>query len=135
MFRYGIYTRSPLRRWSEGRLTLLGDSAHAMVPFQAQGAAQAIQDAAVLGLALDGVSSDGVPDAIERYVARRIDVATGMQDRSAQAGASFHLPDGPEADARNEAMAARAAEHRFGSQAEVWGIDVYSQAERKAVAP
>jgi salicylate hydroxylase len=126
VFRYGLYTRAPLPRWSVGRLTLLGDSAHAMVPFQAQGAAQAIQDAAVLGLVLDGASADDVPAALERYVARRLDVATGMQDRSAKAGASFHLPDGPLADARNAAMAAHAAEQRFGAQAAVWAVDVYA---------
>jgi salicylate hydroxylase len=136
VFRYGLYTRAPLARWSVGRLTLLGDSAHAMVPFQAQGAAQAIQDAAVLGLVLDGARADDVPAVIERYVSRRAGVATGMQHRSAQAGASFHLPDGPAADQRNAEMAARAAEHRFGPQAAIWGIDVYADAAAQgAVTP
>jgi salicylate hydroxylase len=136
VFRWGLYTRAPLVRWSVGRLTLLGDSAHAMVPFQAQGAAQAIADAAVLGLVLDGVSPDDVPVALERYVGRRLDAATGMQDRSAQAGHRFHLSDGPEADARNAAMAAHAAAHRFGAQAAVWAADVYSEtADQGVVAP
>lgn len=133
VLRYGIYTRAPLPRWSVGRLALLGDSAHAMVPFQAQGAAQAIQDAAVLGLVLDGISRDDVPAALERYVARRLDVATGMQTRSAEAGNRFHLPDGPEATTRNAAMAAYADEHRFGPQAATWGLDVYAQAAAEEV--
>jgi salicylate hydroxylase len=43
-----MYDRDPLERWTEGRITLLGDSAHAMLPFFAQGAAQAIEDGFVL---------------------------------------------------------------------------------------
>ncbi|MGN9759266.1 FAD-dependent monooxygenase [Streptomyces sp. SD31] len=120
VFRYGIFTRTPLERWSLGRVTLLGDSAHAMVPFQAQGAAQAILDAAVLGDVMTGVIPADVPEALDRYVRRRRAGATGMQARSARAGGEFHVPDGPEAEARNARMAAHAAEHRFMPQAAAW---------------
>ncbi|NUR43128.1 MAG: FAD-dependent oxidoreductase [Streptomyces sp.] len=124
MYRWGIYTRTPLARWHRGRVTLLGDSAHAMVPFQAQGAAQAILDAAVLGDCLTDAASDDVPEALDRYVRRRLADATGMQARSASAGEEFHLPDGPQARARNARMAAHAAEHRFWSASSAWGVDV-----------
>ncbi|WP_128433156.1 FAD-dependent monooxygenase [Streptomyces cyaneus] len=124
VYRYGIHTRTPLPRWNVGRVTLLGDSAHAMVPFQAQGAAQAILDAAVLGDVLAGVTPAGVPDALDRYVRRRLAGATGMQARSARAGGEFHLPDGPEAEERNARMAAYAAEHRFMPQARAWRVDL-----------
>ncbi|MFE9438953.1 FAD-dependent monooxygenase [Streptomyces sp. NPDC006602] len=120
VFRYGIYTRSPLARWNIGRVTLLGDSAHAMVPFQAQGAAQAILDAAVLGDALSGAKPAEVPEALDRYARRRLATATSAQAGSARAGEEFHLPDGPEAQARNARMAAYAAEHRFLPQATAW---------------
>jgi salicylate hydroxylase len=129
VLRYGIYTRAPLTRWNIGRVTLLGDSAHAMVPFQAQGAAQAILDAAVLGDVLTGATSADVPDALERYVRRRLAGATSMQARSARAGEDFHLPDGPEAQARNAHMAAHAAEYRFMPQATVWAVDVLDDAQ------
>jgi salicylate hydroxylase len=124
VFRYGIYTRAPLTRWNVGRVTLLGDSAHAMVPFQAQGAAQAILDAAVLGDVLTDATPADVPDALDRYVRRRLAGATSMQSRSAQAGTEFHLPDGPEADERNAHMAAYAATNRFLPQATAWRADV-----------
>ncbi|MEV0222163.1 FAD-dependent monooxygenase [Streptomyces sp. NPDC050704] len=127
VFRYGIYTRTPLARWNIGRVTLLGDSAHAMVPFQAQGAAQAILDAAVLGDALAGATPAGVPDALDRYVRRRLSTATNMQAGAARAGEEFHLPDGPEARARNARMAAYAAEHRFLPQATAWAADALDE--------
>ncbi|MDQ0759069.1 FAD-dependent monooxygenase [Streptomyces canus] len=124
VLRYGIYTRAPLTRWHVGRVTLLGDSAHAMVPFQAQGAAQAVMDAAVLGDCLTGAAPDEVPEALDRYVRRRVPAATSVQASSARAGHDYHLPDGPEAEARNARMVALAAENRFGPHSAAWPVDV-----------
>jgi salicylate hydroxylase len=123
MLRYGIYTRAPLTRWSVGRVTLLGDSAHAMVPFQAQGAAQAILDAAVLGDVLAGATPAEVPKALDRYARRRLAGATSVQAGSARQGEAFHLPDGPEARARNARMAAHAERNAFPPYATAWAAD------------
>jgi salicylate hydroxylase len=124
VFRYGINTRTPLARWHVGRVTLLGDSAHAMVPFQAQGAAQALMDAAVLGDSLTDAAPAQVPDALTRYVRRRLATATRVQTGSVNAGDTYHLPDGPEAEARNAGMVAYGRENRFGPHATTWRDDV-----------
>jgi salicylate hydroxylase len=51
-YKWALYDRDPLPRWSVGRATLLGDSAHAMLPYLGQGAAMAIEDACVLAAAI-----------------------------------------------------------------------------------
>jgi salicylate hydroxylase len=62
-----LYVRDPLPRWSRGHATLLGDACHPMTPFMAQGAGMAIEDAVVLGRALEGASKSNVPEALARY--------------------------------------------------------------------
>ncbi len=57
--------------WSRGRVTLMGDAAHPMLPFMAQGAGMAIEDAIVLARALTGVSMQAMPAALRRYEAAR----------------------------------------------------------------
>ena len=70
-FRWALYDREPLDRWSRGRATLLGDSAHAMLPYLAQGACMAVEDGYVLAEAL-AHSPDNVEAALARYEALRI---------------------------------------------------------------
>ena len=62
-----LYVRHPLPKWSTGRVTLLGDACHPMVPFMAQGAAMAIEDAVVLGRALAEADLGSVTAALHRY--------------------------------------------------------------------
>jgi len=62
-----LYEREPLAQWSQGRVSLLGDACHPMLPFMAQGAGMAIEDAVVLGRALAGVALPGVPQALQVY--------------------------------------------------------------------
>lgn len=66
-----IYDRPPLRRWSVGRITLLGDAAHPMTPSLGQGACQAIEDAVVLAECLRAGGASGVVAALGRYEERR----------------------------------------------------------------
>jgi 2-polyprenyl-6-methoxyphenol hydroxylase-like FAD-dependent oxidoreductase len=93
------YDRPPARRWGHGRVTLLGDAAHAMKPNLGQGAAQALEDAAVLGIVLADVS-DPVA-ALREYERRRIKRANGVVRASRQAAAVAELTNLHAARARD----------------------------------
>ncbi len=71
-----LYERDPLPQWSRGRVTLVGDACHPMLPFMAQGAGQAIEDAVVLARAVQASEGD-VARALHSYAATR-------QERTAQ---------------------------------------------------
>ncbi|GHH10092.1 FAD-dependent monooxygenase [Streptomyces lanatus] len=103
--RWALLERAPLRQWSVGTVTLLGDAAHPMFPFFAQGAAQSIEDAAVLArcLATPGANPEA---ALKRYEAARIARTTRLQQVSHARRDINHLPDGPEQRARDTALAA-----------------------------
>jgi salicylate hydroxylase len=66
-FRWALYDREPLPTWSKGRLTLLGDAAHPMLPHLGQGANQAIEDGMALAIILSQVDTAGVPAALAAY--------------------------------------------------------------------
>jgi 6-hydroxynicotinate 3-monooxygenase len=69
--KWALFDRNPQVRWGEGNVTLLGDACHPMTPYMAQGAAMAIEDAAVLSRCLEGVDRDGVESAFRRFEATR----------------------------------------------------------------
>jgi 2-polyprenyl-6-methoxyphenol hydroxylase-like FAD-dependent oxidoreductase len=98
--RWALLDRAPLTWWSRGTVTLLGDAAHPMFPFFAQGAAQAIEDAAVLARCLAAGPSDPAA-ALARYQALRLPRTTRLQEVSHARAHVNHLPDGPEQQARD----------------------------------
>lgn len=84
-FWWGLYDRRPLTSWSNGRLTVLGDAAHAMLPHLGQGANQAIEDGVALAVFLEGRNSAGIAHALRRYEAfrrERTDVAQAEARRN-----------------------------------------------------
>ena len=80
--KWAIVDRDSLDRWSDRNVTLLGDACHPMTPYMAQGAAMAIEDAAVLSRCLDGVERDAVANAFRRFEATRKERTARVQQTS-----------------------------------------------------
>lgn len=104
-FRWALFDRDPLPRWSRGATTLLGDACHPTLPFMAQGACMAIEDAAVLAACLAGCSRDAIPAALARYEALRRPRTAGIQAGSRRNAMIYHLRP-PLSWARNRGMKA-----------------------------
>jgi len=104
-FIWALHDRAELPCWSAGRVTLLGDACHPMLPMMAQGAAQSIEDGAALAALLKAMPDD-IESALARYEAVRKPRATKLQQASAANRSRFHLPDGEAQRARDEALAA-----------------------------
>jgi salicylate hydroxylase len=121
-FVWGLFDRAPLPRWSVGRLTLLGDACHPMLPFLAQGAAQAIEDGATLAGVLSKAGND-IPAALRRYEELRLPRTARIQAVARGNKTRNHLPDGPEQVARDAAMAAGEADWSIGASTWVYDHD------------
>jgi salicylate hydroxylase len=126
-FIWGLFDRMPMARWSVGRATLLGDACHPMLPFMAQGASQAIEDGATLAVCLADAGR-GVAEALRRYERLRKPRTARVQGLSAENKRRFHLPDGPEQEARDAELARgttdwslEAVRWLYGHDAEVLG--------------
>ena len=89
-FRWALFGRPSYRRWSVGRVTLLGDACHPMLPFLAQGAAMAIEDAVVLADRLHRLVDPVL--ALKAYEAARITRTAKVQAWSRRNAKLFHLP-------------------------------------------
>ena len=92
-YRWALNDRAPISNWSTPRVTLMGDAAHPTLPYMAQGAAMAIEDAAVLTRALQ--AADDIPGALDLYQRNRVDrTARVVNESSANRGLFHH--DSPE---------------------------------------
>lgn len=101
--RWALFHRPPLSRWSRGRITLLGDAAHALVPHHGQGANQSVEDAIVLA---DQLASGRDWDAARnRYERLRRGRTRKVQYASITTADVLHLPDGDRAEERNARLA------------------------------
>jgi salicylate hydroxylase len=85
-FRWGIYDRSPLPYWSRGRITLMGDAAHPMVPHVGQGAGQSIEDGFTLAVLLEACRADEVADRLKLYETLRLERTSKVQALARAAG-------------------------------------------------
>src|ERR1700693_5202957 len=115
IYRWGLYDREPLPTWLASAVALVGDACHPMLPFMAQGAAQAIEDAGVLAQCLAGGADLG--DALRCYEQLRLPRASRIQQLSYDHNVVYHLADGPQQRARDHAMIRGEA---FGTDALSW---------------
>jgi salicylate hydroxylase len=122
LYRWALYDRDPLPRWGDGPVTLLGDAAHPMLPFMAQGACQAIEDAAVLAACLQRL-----PDpvrAVRHYEDLRRERTARVQLAARHNETVFHLPDGTDQRDRDRNLAATSGESTVHRNRWVFDYDV-----------
>ncbi|WP_345575311.1 FAD-dependent monooxygenase [Nonomuraea rosea] len=92
--RWALHDRESLDRFGSGRVAVIGDAAHPMLPFRAQGANQAIEDAVALARCLLEEGADGLGAALRRYSRIRLSRTSRIQRESRDSVRSFHLADG-----------------------------------------
>ncbi|MFH9736507.1 FAD-dependent monooxygenase [Streptomyces roseolus] len=114
--RWPLFDRLPITDWVHGRIMLLGDAAHPMLQYLAQGACQALEDAVALGRALR--EHDTPEGAFASYAALRTERAASIQTNARRFGEICHL-DGMGAVLRNQLLSDRTPED-FDDIAWVW---------------
>jgi salicylate hydroxylase len=110
-YRWSLHNRKPVRNWSTARATLLGDSAHATLPYLAQGAAMAVEDGVVLARAL--LQAPSVPEALDLYQRNRVDRTARVVEQSTDNRRLFHLPS-------QEAIRAEFSRRNEGDDRNAW---------------
>ena len=102
LFKWGLRDREPLKVWTVGRVTMLGDAAHPMTPFLGQGACMAIEDALLLGRAF--AATETVEEALRRYETARKTRGTNVQLWSREEGLALQDPNRPRRPATDRGL-------------------------------
>jgi salicylate hydroxylase len=89
LFKWGLFLRPHLDHWVVGRVALLGDAAHPMLPYLGQGGAMAIEDAMILARTL--AASEDLEEGLRWYQTTRMDRAYAVAEASAKMGEIFHM--------------------------------------------
>jgi salicylate hydroxylase len=137
-----LRVHDPLDTWVHGSTALVGDACHPTLPHMAQGAAQAIEDGAVLGVVLSPSRiADGKPETIEKalklYEKLRKPRAEALVELAAESGRAMHLGAGKAKEERDKIFAAlKAGKGKVPDkwadadvQSQVYGVDVVADAE------
>ncbi|KAM0205010.1 hypothetical protein ACHAQI_009558 [Fusarium lateritium] len=107
------------------KLLILGDAAHAMVPYMSQGAAMAVEDGASLAAAISKIShKDQLTTALRVFERERMSRSYGMQSASLVNGRLWHYPDGPLQQARDDGMRAEVEGKPFVESTNQWSDPV-----------
>jgi salicylate hydroxylase len=111
--RWMLQYREPVDNWIRGPVALLGDAAHFMLQYMAQGAAMALEDAVCLGRCADAADGD-FPRAFRDYQERRMVRASRVQiSANSLIGQIFHVPDGLQREVRNDIFRGRTPERYY----------------------
>jgi 2-polyprenyl-6-methoxyphenol hydroxylase-like FAD-dependent oxidoreductase len=120
---YLLYDRVAVPSWGTERIMLIGDAAHPMLPFGAQGASQGIEDAVAVAACLRGTTVDTAPAALRRYEAVRRQRITEVHKFIQDNERNHHVEDSEAVRARDEQMAAD-----FGLRQRAWLFDYDAEA-------
>ena len=112
--------RDPVDRWVDGRVTLLGDAAHPMMQYMAQGACMAMEDAVRLAAELDA-GRDDFAAALERYRRARMVRTARVQLQSRAVGEHVYHPAGAHAQVRDAILRAKTSEDFYDDLAWLYG--------------
>src|SRR5690348_1128053 len=112
--------REPINDWIDGRVALLGDAAHPMLQYMAQGACMAMEDAVCLSHVL-GQHADDHAAALDAYRAQRFPRTARVQLLSRAIGEHIYHPSGEHARIRNAIMSAMSQEEWYGNLAWLYG--------------
>jgi salicylate hydroxylase len=111
--------REPVKDWNRGRVALLGDAAHPMLQYLAQGACMATEDAVRLGESLSAQAED-LPSALADYVQHRY-LRTARVQIMARVYGDFYHARGPAAELRDQMLSGRSAEQAYDGMAWLYG--------------
>lgn len=117
---WALHDRDEIERWSRPAIALVGDAAHPMLPFLAQGANQAIEDAIVLARLLRTADKDNIAETLARYERIRQERTRKVHRVSRTNTEMLHLPDGPGQQERDQVLAEGAS---LQSQAWLYGYE------------
>ncbi|KAM5386568.1 hypothetical protein ACJZ2D_000531 [Fusarium nematophilum] len=121
--KWPLIGNNSLRSWvsSSSRLVVLGDAAHAMVPYMSQGAAMAVEDGAALAVALNNIrSTDELRFSLDVFQEERKARTSMMQEASMVNAMIWHFADGPEQRARDAAMLPEVEGRSFQTSPNQW---------------
>ncbi|AUG78386.1 Putative oxidoreductase [Kitasatospora sp. MMS16-BH015] len=126
--------RDPIDTWTDGRVVLVGDAAHPMLQYAAQGACQAIEDAVVLGQLIGQCELD-FAERFQTFNAERRERTGAIQLVAREMGKQLYHPVGDAAKARNEMLAGFTAEQLHDKVEWLHGAKVFAKSEQTSDSP
>jgi salicylate hydroxylase len=131
--RWMLRFREPVPNWTQGRVALLGDAAHLMLQYLAQGAAMAMEDAVCLAACCDAADGD-FERAFLQYQDMRLVRASRVQLSARLVGTVFHVPDGVQRLVRNDIYGKRTAEQHYAALSWIFDSPDYVRDFKKGSA-